>query len=61
MVCYTLAMTGAVCAPAAFQAVILLKPYLLSIEQFGIAMSCMLAATVVAVPALLKGLLRPER
>lgn len=57
LVCYTLAMAAVLCAPAALQAAMLLWPDTLSVGQAATVMACVLAAAIVAFPALLAAML----
>ena len=58
---YTLAMAAVLLAPAALQAALLLWPNLLSAREIEAAMPCVLAATIVAFPALVAAMLKPDQ
>jgi hypothetical protein len=60
-VCYTLAMTAVLLAPAILQAVMLLRPGMLAAQHAAGAMSCLFAAAVIMVPLLLQNLVAGER
>lgn len=57
MIAHTLAMAATLTAPAALQALLLMRPDAFAPDQAAAAMSGVLAATLVAFPAVLRRLL----
>jgi len=58
---YTVAITAVMVAPALLQAVLIMRPGVISMANTAAVMSCALAAAVVMVPALLQNLVTGHR